>query len=308
MLSSSGSGRQDQPRFAPVEVVAALGEIDAAAPAAVRRTGGCVPGWMAAQFGGMERPRPRRQAHPGMTGEQQVGAGAGIECGLRRISNAGSGPTDRGTVVAHGPANAVRRIAHADMRARLVAGHGISRRHHDVESLVAPAGILLERVVEDREAPDAAVGLAAQDDVGVVALLVDEAERRFDPLEAVVRVGVANAKATVGPVDKRPAVARQPLAIHVEVGIGAVEPIRLRVSPQAPVDTGEVRHVFPGTVALDEGASVDAYRSMQAARDVLHLFDQAVVEEVLGRVADDQLGGVELAHAWSRLGVLTTDL
>ena len=61
--------------------------------------------------------------------------------------------------------------------------------------------------------------------------------------------------------------------------------------------------MFPGAIALDERAALDADGSMQTARDVLHFFDQAVVEEVLRGVADDQLRGVKLAHAWSRLGV-----
>ena len=236
-----------------------------------------------------------------MAGEQQVGACAGIECGLSRISDAGAGAADRGSVVAHRPANAVRRMAHPDVRTRLVAGHGIPRRHHDVESLVAPAGIVFERVIENGKAPHAPIGLAAQDDVGVVAAFMHQAERWLDPLESVVGVGVADAQTTVGPVDEGAALARQPLAVHVEIGIGAVEALRLGVSPQAPVHAAEIRHVLPGTVALDEGASVDADRPMEAARDVLHLLDQAIVEEVLGRVADDQLRGVELAQCPSEV-------
>ena len=54
--------------------------------------------------------------------------------------------------------------------------------------------------------------------------------------------------------------------------------------------------MLPGTVALNERAAFDADGSMHPARDVLHLFDQTVVEEVLRRVADDELNGVELAH------------
>ena len=66
------------------------------------------------------------------------------------------------------------------------------------------------------------------------------------------------------------------------------------VAPDLVVVGVHVDVVFPGPVLGDQGIAFDHHRGVDGAGDVLDFLDHAGVEEVLGRVADVQFGGVEV--------------
>ena len=168
-----------------------------------------------------------------------------------------------------------------------------SRGTDFVDGLVAARRVGLEGIIQWGQAPDVAVGAVAQDDVGVVAVLAEDAHGRLDPGKAILGTGIADTKAGDVVVDQgAPGLAGLP-AVDVEVGVEEVEGAVV-VAPDLVVVGVHVDVVLPGPVLGHEGIALEHHRGMDGAGDVLDFLDQAGVKEILGRVADVELGGVEV--------------
>ena len=97
------------------------------------------------------------------------------------------------------------------------------------------------------------------------------------------------------PVDQRAALASQLVAVERHVRVETVE-ATAAVAPQRPVVRAEVGEVLPGPVKLKHRVPLELLGRVHGSDDVLNLFDQPVVEEILRPIADDQFGGVKSGH------------